>query len=145
MAEIKLQTTELGNVFMMPAPESYAVEPMFDSYERRINYLRISLTDVCNLRCVYCMPEEMRFRNRHELMSDEELMLLVQVAASLGVNKIRLTGGEPTVRPNIVELVRAIAAVPGIDDLAMTTNGILLDKLAQPLADAGSGPRQHQH
>src|SRR5690606_36347811 len=79
----------------------------------------------------------MTFRPRHELMTDEELLYLVRVGASLGVNKIRLTGGEPTIRPNQVEIVRAIAAVPGIKDLAMTTNGILLDKLAQPLAEAG--------
>ncbi|MFN2201400.1 MAG: GTP 3',8-cyclase MoaA [Caldilineaceae bacterium] len=144
MAEIKLHSSELGNVFSSPAPEQYpiesmfdSVEPMFDSYDRRINYLRISLTDVCNLRCVYCMPEHMRFRHHSELMTDDELLFLVQVGASLGVNKIRLTGGEPTVRRDIVDLVRAIAQVPGIDDLAMTTNGVLLDKLAQPLADAG--------
>jgi GTP 3',8-cyclase len=137
MAEIKLQTTESGSIFLAPPPDPFAVEPMHDTYNRRINYLRISLTDVCNLRCVYCMPEHMKFRAREELMSDAELIYLVQVAASLGVNKIRLTGGEPTVRPHIVELVRTIAGVPGIDDLAMTTNGILLDKLAQSLADAG--------
>ncbi|MBW7883570.1 MAG: GTP 3',8-cyclase MoaA [Caldilineaceae bacterium] len=113
------------------------IEPTLDSYGRRINYLRISLTDACNLRCVYCMPEEMHFRPRHELMTDEELLYLVQVAASLGVNKIRLTGGEPTIRPNIVELVRGIAQTPGIKDLAMTTNALLLAKLAKPLAAAG--------
>ena len=137
MTEIKLSSNDIGTIFAPPTIDSTLVEPMHDSYDRRINYLRISLTDVCNLRCVYCMPEHMQFMNRQQLMSDEELMFLVQVAASLGVNKIRLTGGEPTVRTNIVELVRQIASVPGITDLAMTTNGILLDKLAQPLADAG--------
>uniref|UniRef100_A0A540VE53 GTP 3',8-cyclase n=2 Tax=Litorilinea aerophila TaxID=1204385 RepID=A0A540VE53_9CHLR len=110
---------------------------MHDSYGRRIHYLRISLTDACNLRCVYCMPEDMHFRPRHELMTDEEILFLVQVAASLGVDKIRLTGGEPTIRPGVVEIVRGIASVPGIRDIAMTTNGILLDKLARPLAEAG--------
>lgn len=110
---------------------------MNDSYGRRINYLRISLTDACNLRCVYCMPEDMTFRPRHELMSDEELLLLVRVGASLGVNKIRLTGGEPTIRPNLIEIVREIANTPGITDLAMTTNGLLLPKLTKPLAEAG--------
>ncbi|MCC6457430.1 MAG: GTP 3',8-cyclase MoaA [Caldilineaceae bacterium] len=134
---IALQSSELGKVTMAPLPESYAIEPMHDSYGRRINYLRISLTDACNLRCVYCMPEDMTFRPRQELMTDEELLFLVRVGASLGVNKIRLTGGEPTIRPHLVDLVREIAAVPGIKDLAMTTNAILLDKLAQPLADAG--------
>jgi GTP 3',8-cyclase len=134
---ITLQSSELGKVTMSPLPESYSIEPMHDSYGRRINYLRISLTDACNLRCVYCMPEDMTFRPRQELMTDEELLFLVRVGASLGVNKIRLTGGEPTIRPHLVELVREIAAVPGIKDLAMTTNAILLDKLAQPLAEAG--------
>jgi cyclic pyranopterin phosphate synthase len=129
--------TEFGNVTIASAPHHFAIEPMHDSYGRRINYLRISLTDACNLRCVYCMPENMKFRPRHELMSDEEILYLVRVGASLGVNKIRLTGGEPTIRPNVVDLVREIAAIPGIKDLAMTTNGLLLDKLAGPLAEAG--------
>lgn len=128
--------TPYGKVTSDPLPAGF-IEPMHDSYGRRINYLRISLTDACNLRCVYCMPEQMTFRPRHELMSDEELMTLVRVGASLGVTKIRLTGGEPTIRPNVVELVRAIAATPGVKDLAMTTNGLLLDKLARPLAEAG--------
>lgn len=129
--------TGYGVVNIPPTPAHFAVEPMADSYGRTINYLRISLTDACNLRCVYCMPEQMHFRPRHELMSDEEIIFLVKVGASLGVKKIRLTGGEPTIRPNIVELVREIAAVPGIKDMAMTTNALLLDKLAQPLAEAG--------
>jgi len=135
----KQQQNHWGNVKIAPLPQSQAsnIEDMHDSYGRHINYLRISLTDVCNLRCVYCMPEEMNFMPKHEAMADEELLFLVKVAASLGVHKIRLTGGEPTVRPNIVELVREIASIPGIKDIAMTTNAILLDKLAQPLADAG--------
>jgi len=120
-----------------PLPPGYPIEPMHDSYGRRINYMRISLTDACNLRCVYCMPEEMQFRKRHELLSDAELLTLVHVGASLGVNKIRLTGGEPSIRPGVVELVRQIAQISGIDDLAMTTNGVLLEKLARPLAKAG--------
>lgn len=126
-----------ANTRMTAAPEVYPIQSMHDSYGRRINYLRISLTDACNLRCVYCMPENMTFRPRHELMTDEEILYLVRVGASLGVHKIRLTGGEPTIRPNLVELVRGIAQTPGITDLAMTTNGILLDKLAKPLAQAG--------
>ncbi|MDQ3249180.1 MAG: GTP 3',8-cyclase MoaA, partial [Chloroflexota bacterium] len=128
---------KLGSVTIAPLPAGFAIEPMSDSYGRRINYLRISLTDACNLRCVYCMPENMTFRPRHELMSDEEILFLVKVGASLGVNKIRLTGGEPTIRPNVVEIVRGIAGTPGIKDLAMTTNGLLLPKLAKPLAAAG--------
>ena len=137
ISNVSLYTTEHGSVTIAPLPEGLPIEPTFDSYGRRINYLRISLTDACNLRCVYCMPEDMHFRPRSELMADEELLYLVKIAASLGVNKIRLTGGEPTIRPGIVDLVQAIAATPGIQDLAMTTNGILLDKLARPLAEAG--------
>lgn len=110
---------------------------MKDQYGRDIRDLRISLTDRCNLRCVYCMPEHMVFKPRKELLSDDEIMMIVRVAADLGVRKVRLTGGEPTVRPNLVDLVRRIAAISEIQDLAMTTNGILLSKLAKPLAEAG--------
>jgi len=131
------QSNRHGSITFAPLPDGFPIEEVHDSYGRRINYLRISLTDVCNLRCVYCMPEDMTFRPRQELMSDEEIISLVRVGASLGVNKIRLTGGEPTIRPNVVEIVREIARTPGIKDIAMTTNGLLLDKLAQPLADAG--------
>jgi cyclic pyranopterin phosphate synthase len=134
---ITIESNAFGKVTLSPAPESYPIQSIHDSYGRRINYLRISLTDACNLRCVYCMPENMTFRPRQELMTDEEILYLVRVGASLGVNKIRLTGGEPTIRPNLVEIVRGIASTPGIQDLAMTTNAILLDKLAQPLAEAG--------
>ncbi len=133
--------TKYGSITMTPPPGADALaamtEPTHDSYGRRVRYLRISLTDACNLRCVYCMPEHMQFRPRHELMSDEEIIFLVNVAASLGVDKIRLTGGEPTIRPGVVELVRQISAIPGIKDVAMTTNALLLHDLAQPLADAG--------
>jgi GTP 3',8-cyclase len=110
---------------------------MNDQYGREIRDLRISLTDRCNLRCVYCMPEHMVFKQRDEILSDDEILTLVRVAADLGVRKIRLTGGEPTVRPNLVDLVRQIAAVPGIRDLGMTTNGVLLREMAGPLAAAG--------
>jgi cyclic pyranopterin phosphate synthase len=134
---IQLQQTVYGSVTMAPLPAGYSIDPTYDSYGRRINYLRISLTDACNMRCVYCMPEDMQFRSRQELMSDEEVLFLVRVAASLGVTKIRLTGGEPTIRPHLVEIVREIAGIPGIKDLAMTTNGVLLPKLAKPLAEAG--------
>ena len=109
----------------------------FDRFGRNIHYLRISLTDHCNLRCVYCMPEDMTFRPAPELLQDDELLLLVRLFAGLGFDKIRLTGGEPTVRPRIVELVRAIAATPGVQTVAMTTNAVLLEKLALPLKEAG--------
>ncbi len=108
-----------------------------DRFGRTINYLRISLTDKCNLRCVYCMPEDMTFRPRQELLQDDEIIRLVHLFASLGFHKFRLTGGEPTVRAHVVEIVRHIAQTPGVETVAMTTNGLMLDKLARPLADAG--------
>jgi cyclic pyranopterin phosphate synthase len=108
-----------------------------DRFGRSINYLRISLTDHCNLRCVYCMPEEMTFRPNPELMQDDEVLQFVRLFANLGFEKIRLTGGEPTVRAHIVDLVREIAHTPGIRHLTMTTNGVLLSRLARPLAEGG--------
>src|SRR3970282_1759008 len=105
---------------------------MRDQYGRALNALRIPLTDRCNLRCVYCMPEEgIDFRPPEELLRDDELLLLVRIAAELGVMRVRLTGGEPTVRPAVVDLVR------GIRHLSMTTNGILLESLAADVARAG--------
>ncbi|MEP7284562.1 MAG: GTP 3',8-cyclase MoaA [Chloroflexota bacterium] len=108
-----------------------------DRFGRNIRYLRVSLTDKCNLRCVYCMAEDMVFRPNADLMQDDELLTLVRLFTELGFNKFRLTGGEPTIRPNLVEIVREMHAMPGVDSLSMTTNGILLNKLAQPLAEAG--------
>jgi cyclic pyranopterin phosphate synthase len=108
-----------------------------DRFGRNIHYLRISLTDHCNLRCVYCMPEDMTFRPNAELMQDDEILLLVRLFAGLGFDKFRLTGGEPTVRAHIIELVRGIASTPGVHSLSMTTNGVLLSRLARPLAQAG--------
>ncbi len=108
-----------------------------DRFGRSISYLRISLTDHCNLRCVYCMPEDMTFRPNAELMQDDEILLFTRLFASLGFHKIRLTGGEPTVRADIVDLVREITHTPGVRSLSITTNGILLSQLAGPLAEAG--------
>jgi len=108
-----------------------------DRFGRKNNYLRISLTDHCNLRCVYCMPEDMTFRPNPELMQDDEILTLAHLFADLGFDKIRLTGGEPTVRAHLVEIVRGIASTPGIRSVSMTTNGVLLSKLAGPLAEAG--------
>lgn len=108
-----------------------------DRYGRRINYLRISLTDHCNLRCLYCMPEEMVFQPSAELMQDDEILTLVRLFAGLGFDKIRLTGGEPTIRKHVINLVQQIAATPGVNTLTMTTNGVLLSRLARPLAQAG--------
>jgi len=108
-----------------------------DRFGRTINYLRISLTDRCNLRCVYCMPEEITFRPRQELLQDDEIIRLVHLFSKLGFHKFRLTGGEPTVRANIVDIVRQIADSPGVRTVAVTTNGLLLERLAHPLAEAG--------
>ena len=108
-----------------------------DRFGRNINYMRISLTDKCNLRCIYCMPEDITFRPREELLQDDEILRLVRIFADLGFEKFRLTGGEPTVRVNIVDIVAGIASTPGVKTVAMTTNGLLLKKLSRPLADAG--------
>lgn len=108
-----------------------------DRFGRIIHYLRISLTDHCNLRCIYCMPEDQTFRPNAELMQDDEILTLTRLFASLSFDKIRLTGGEPTLRAHVVDLVRGIASTPGIRSVSMTTNGLLLPKLAGPLAEAG--------
>ena len=108
-----------------------------DRFGRNIHYLRISLTDHCNLRCIYCMPEDQTFRPNADLMQDDEILQLTQLFASLGFDKIRLTGGEPTVRAHVVDIVRGIASTPGIKSVSMTTNGVLLARMAEKLADAG--------
>ena len=108
-----------------------------DRFGRTIDYLRISLTDMCNLRCVYCMPEDMTFRPSEDLMQDDEILRLVRLFAELGFQKVRLTGGEPLVRENVVELVEGMVNTPGINEVAMTTNGVLLRHLAAPLRKAG--------
>jgi len=109
-----------------------------DPFGRTINYLRISLTDRCNLRCVYCMPQKgLAWQAREEQLSMEEIVQVVEIAAAGGVTRVRLTGGEPLVYPAIVEIVRRIAAVLNIEEVSLTTNAMLLERLAQPLADAG--------
>ncbi len=111
---------------------------MKDHYGRKINYMRISITDLCNLRCVYCMPEEGVKKHSHQKnLSFEEIIDLIKAGVSLGVDKIRLTGGEPLVRHGIVDLVKQIGDIAGIKDLTMTTNGILLTKYAKELKAAG--------
>ncbi len=112
--------------------------PLIDRFGRLHTDLRVSVTDRCNIRCLYCMPAEgVLFRPHAEILSFEEIERFVRVAARLGIRKVRLTGGEPLVRKGICRLVRMVAAVPGIDDLAMTTNGILLDQYAELLKVAG--------
>ena len=111
---------------------------MKDSYQREIDYLRISLTDLCNLRCRYCMPEEGVEKKRHcEMLTEDEIIAAVRAAASLGVTKVRVTGGEPLVKKNLLSICSRIAAVPGVRTLCITTNGTLLSELAVPLRDAG--------
>src|SRR3954447_25479920 len=111
--------------------------PLRDTFGRVHNNLRISVTDRCNLRCTYCMPEEVVFMDKHELLSFEEITRFVEIVAPLGIDKIRLTGGEPLLRRDLPRLVAMICKVPGIKDVGLTTNGIMLANLAQPLYDAG--------
>ncbi|TFH60936.1 MAG: GTP 3',8-cyclase MoaA [Gemmatimonadales bacterium] len=112
---------------------------MVDSFGRRVEYLRISVTDKCNLRCVYCMPEEgLPWLRREELLSYEEIQSIVGLLAPMGLQRVRLTGGEPLVRKDLPRLVDLIASVPGIRDLAISTNGVLLQDLAGPLKEAGA-------
>jgi cyclic pyranopterin phosphate synthase len=115
-----------------------SIAPLIDSFGRVHTNLRVSVTDRCNIRCFYCMPaENVRFRPRHELLTFEEIERFVRVVARLGVNKIRLTGGEPLVRHGLSLLVKKLATVPGITDIALTTNGMLLAEQAQSLKEAG--------
>lgn len=111
---------------------------MYDRFNRKINYLRISVTDSCNLRCKYCMPTGgVELMKPKDLLSFEEIVDIVRKSVQNGITKIRLTGGEPLVRNGIVDLVRMIAEIEGLEDLAMTTNGILLEKYANELKKAG--------
>jgi cyclic pyranopterin phosphate synthase len=111
--------------------------PLADGFGRIHDNLRISVTDRCNIRCFYCMPESARFVPRGEILSFEEIERFARVAAGLGIAKLRITGGEPLVRRDLPVLIRRLAAIPGIRDLALTTNGLLLGELARPLFDAG--------
>lgn len=111
---------------------------MLDPHQREINYLRISVTDRCNLRCTYCMPEGgVPLTDHKNILKLEEIVTLVKAAVKVGIKKVRLTGGEPLVREGIVQLVEDITALPEIDDIALTTNGILLPKFGQQLKAAG--------
>jgi len=111
---------------------------MYDRYNRRINYLRISVTDRCNYRCVYCMPEEGIPLLRHsDILTYNEIAEITREAVTLGITKVRITGGEPLVRKGIVELIAMLSQIKGIEDLSMTTNGSLLKQFAAPLKEAG--------
>ncbi|MBI5846932.1 MAG: GTP 3',8-cyclase MoaA [Nitrospirae bacterium] len=109
-----------------------------DTFSRVIDYMRISITDRCNLRCVYCMPEKgLSLFEHKDILSYEEIVRVVTIAASLGVRKVRVTGGEPLTRKNILYLISSLKAIKGIEDISLTTNGILLEQYAQGLADSG--------
>ena len=111
---------------------------LVDRFGRQVTYLRISLTDRCNLRCIYCVPpEQVDWKPRDEILSFEEITCVVDSAARLGVRRIRLTGGEPLLRRDLPKLVHQIAGIPGIEEISLTTNGVLLEDLAEPLAQAG--------
>lgn len=111
---------------------------MFDSFNRHITYLRISVTDRCNLACRYCMPEQVKATQvRKQILEFEEIAHIVRILAHLGINKIRLTGGEPLVRKDVDELLAMISGIEGIREITMTTNGLLLPGIAQRLASAG--------
>ncbi len=111
---------------------------MLDKFGREITYLRLSVTDLCNLRCRYCMPEEGVPKKDHAAMlTEDEMILAVEAAASLGITKLRITGGEPLVKKNILSICRRAAQVPGIREVCMTTNGLRLPELAVPLREAG--------
>lgn len=110
---------------------------LIDTFGRIHNNLRISVTDRCNLRCTYCMPEEVTFMDRAELLTFEEITRFVEIAATLGVDKLRLTGGEPLMRRDLHKLVAMLVRIPGIRDMGLTTNGILLAEQAKTLYEAG--------
>jgi cyclic pyranopterin phosphate synthase len=111
---------------------------MYDRFNRQVTYLRISVTDRCNLRCTYCMPEEGVVPKRHQdILPYEKMVDVAREAIALGVKKIRLTGGEPLVRKGVLFLVKQLKKLPGLEELTLTTNGVMLDKMARPLKQAG--------
>jgi cyclic pyranopterin phosphate synthase len=114
------------------------MKPLIDRFGRIHTYLRVSITDRCNLRCIYCMPPEgIESTRREEILTYEEIIRVVRLLAGMGITKVRLTGGEPLVRRDVPDLVRGIAAIPGIQAVGMTTNSVLLGQYAQPLREAG--------
>ncbi len=121
----------------MGTPWNMKLEPLIDTFGRVHNNLRISVTDRCNLRCVYCMPEDVVFMDRHALLTFEEITRFVRMVTPLGIDKVRLTGGEPLMRRDLPDLVAMLVAIPGIKDVGLTTNGLLLAEQAQPLWQAG--------
>lgn len=112
-------------------------QALVDKYGRTVDYIRLSVTDRCDFRCVYCMTEDMTFLPRQEVLSLEEIYKVAEAFTELGVNKIRITGGEPLVRNNIMSLIQQLGSLPGLQELLLTTNGSQLEKLAVPLREAG--------
>jgi len=111
---------------------------MIDKYERNINYLRVSVTDRCNLRCMYCMPKEgVSWLGHNDILRYEEILRIVRIAATKGIGKVRVTGGEPLVRKGVVDFLSELSGIEGLHDISLTTNGILLEKMAKPLYEAG--------
>ncbi|NLE07666.1 MAG: GTP 3',8-cyclase MoaA [Dehalococcoidales bacterium] len=110
---------------------------LFDTFNRQINYLRISVTDHCNLNCMYCSAGSMLPLKHEDILSYEEIEKLVRAAAAMGINKVRLTGGEPLMRPHFPRLISMLSKIEGIDDIAVTTNGIILARMAEDLKNAG--------
>lgn len=121
----------------LSAPPASEHSLLVDSFGRQIRYLRLSVTDRCNLRCTYCMAEDMTFLSRSKVLSIEEMAFVARAFIELGVEKIRLTGGEPLVRNGVVDLAAALSKFSGLRELVMTSNGVLLDKFAKPLVEAG--------
>lgn len=121
--------TDSGNAVSRPM--------LIDRFGRHVDYVRLSVTDRCDFRCVYCMTEDMQFLPRKDVLSLEEIYLVGRAFTELGVRRLRLTGGEPLVRNNVMALIRALGRLPGLDELLITTNGAQLDKLAAPLRNAG--------
>jgi cyclic pyranopterin phosphate synthase len=136
------ESTPSGPVGFSPRPLparrlAHAPGTLVDKYGRRITYVRLSITDRCDFRCTYCMAEEMTFLPRHEVMSLEECLRVATAFVGLGVNKLRITGGEPLVRKDALWLIERLGALPGLDNLVMTTNGSQLDRFAPAARAAG--------
>lgn len=132
---VKIENSEIEKIDARNGQQS--ATQLVDSFNRQVRYLRLSVTDRCNLRCTYCMAEDMTFLPKSRVLSLEEMALVGRAFVELGVEKIRLTGGEPLVRKGVVELAENLSQLNGLRELVMTTNGVLLDKFAQPLSDAG--------
>ncbi len=138
-AKKKLEkNNHLSNGRVISTRKSDILTTLIDSFGRQIDYLRISVTDRCNLRCVYCMPaEDVHWIPREDLLTLDEILRVVEAGAKVGLSKVRLTGGEPLVHPDILDLVNGISRLEGIEDVSLTTNGMLLERLAPRLAEAG--------